>query len=51
MNNNPNDQEKTEIIEQALLESIGGGRFDTSQISTCAFGCGIKLCSITCTNP
>ena len=46
---NSNDQiEKFEIIEQALLESISGGRFDVSGFSTCKFGCGVDLCSITC---
>jgi hypothetical protein len=49
--NNPNQTERFEIIEQALLESVSGGRYDTSGFSTCAFGCGVDLCSITCTTP
>jgi len=49
--NKPNQTEKFEIVEQALLESVSGGRYDTSGFSTCAFGCGVDLCSITCTTP
>ena len=47
MNSNPSQNEKNEIIEQALLESIGGGRFDTSRIPLPG-DCYIPLCSITC---
>lgn len=47
--NNPN--EKNEIIEQALLESVSGGTYDVSGVSVCKFGCRVNLSAITCTTP
>ncbi len=50
--NNPNDKnEKNEIIEQALLESVSGGTYDVSGVSVCKLGCRINLSAIACTTP
>ena len=49
--NNPNQTEKLEVIEQALLESISGGTYDVSGVSVCKLGCRVNLSAITCTTP
>ena len=45
---NPNNNEKIEIIEQALLQSVGGGTLDTSRIPRPG-DCHIDISAIACT--
>lgn len=49
--NETNRDEKQEIIEQALLESVSGGTYDVSGVSVCKLGCRINLSAITCSTP
>jgi hypothetical protein len=49
MNNNTNPSEKYEIIEQALQESVGGGRINLCAITCHVFSidvCRIDVCGI-----
>lgn len=46
-----NANEKNEIIEQALLESVSGGTYDVSGVSVCKLGCRVNLSAITCSTP
>ncbi len=46
---NPKHTERNEIIEQALLESIGGGYVDTSRVpKPWPFDCWIDISGIVC---